>query len=310
MELHDSGCERPTPVAGRVSPGTSVRGDGSGAYTRDDRGRCPLMADSDDLGTDDLDVTVSDDELVIEATIDRPERRNALGEAVMTGLHDVLEAADEGPARVVVLRGSGGTFCSGGDMSEFPIGQGAQDYREGFGALSGLVERLQTTDALTVAAVDGHCLAGGLGLAAACEFVVASERASFGTPEVEIGLFPAQAMAPIMRTVTEKAGLELLFTGKRIDAAEAHRIGLVTEVHTAEAFDEELDALIDTLAANSPVLIAMGKEAYYEQREMEFGSALAYLKEMIALIAMSDETEEGIDAFLTDREPEWRGRES
>ena len=267
------------------------------------------MTDAEALSNEALTVRVSDDELVIEATIDRPERRNALGEAVMTGLHGVLVAADDGPARVVVIRGSGGTFCSGGDMSEFPIGQGAQDYREGFGALSGLVERLQATDALTVAAVEGHCLAGGLGLATACEFVVASEDATFGTPEVEIGLFPAQAMAPIMRTVTEKAGLKLLFSGERIDAVEAHRIGLVTDVHPSETFDEELEALLDTLAANSPVLIAMGKEAYYAQRGMEFGAALSYLKEMIALIAMSDETEEGIDAFLTDREPEWRGRE-
>lgn len=266
------------------------------------------MADPETLSNDDLAVDVGDDGLVIRATIDRPEQRNALNEAVIVGLIDVLEAADEGPARVVVIRGAEGTFCSGADVTGFPLGQGAQAYRESFGALSGLIERMHGTDALTVAAVEGYCLAGGLGLASACEFVLATEDAKFGTPEVDIGLFPAQAMAPIMRTVTEKAGLELLFTGERIDAAEAHEMGLLTDVVAPDRFDEALDDLVDTLAGNSPVMISMGKEAYYSQRDMDFGAALSYLKEMIALIAMSEDTEEGIDAFLTDREPEWRGR--
>ena len=260
------------------------------------------------LSNDDLAVTVSDDDLVVRATIDRPEQRNALGESVIRGLHDVLEAADDGDQRVVVIRGAEGTFCSGGDMTEFPIGQGTQAYRENFGALAGLIEKMHETDALTVAAVEGYCLAGGLGLASACEFVIASEAAEFGTPEVEVGLFPAQAMAPIARAGSEKAVLDLLFTGKRIDADRAREIGLVTDTVPADEFDEELDDRIDTLAANSPVLIAMGKEAYYEQRDIGFGEALSYLKEMITLIAMSDETEEGINAFLTDSEPDWRGR--
>lgn len=266
------------------------------------------MTDAETLSNEDLSVDVSDDGYVVHATIDRPDQRNALGESVFRGLHDVLTAADEGDARVVVIRGAGGTFCSGGDMTEFPIGQGTQAYRESFSALSELVQTMHATDALTVAAVEGYCLAGGLGLASACEFVVASEDAEFGTPEVEVGLFPAQAMAPIARAGSEKAVLELLFTGEHVTATEAAEMGLVTRVVDPADFETELDDLVDTLAANSPVLIAMGKEAYYEQRQMGFESALAYLKEMITLIAMSEETEEGIEAFLTDREPEWRGR--
>jgi len=266
------------------------------------------MTSEDALSNEDLAVSVSDDELVVRATIDRPEQRNALNEGVIRGLLDVLEAADAGDQRVVVIRGAEGTFCSGGDMTEFPIGQGTQAYRENFGALSVLIEQLHDTDALTVAAVEGYCLAGGLGLASACEFVLAGADAKFGTPEVEVGLFPAQAMAPVARAGSEKAVLELLFTGKRIDAAKAKEVGLVTDVVDSEEFDDELDELVDTLAANSPVLISMGKEAYYEQRDMHFGEALAYLKEIITLVAMSEETEEGINAFLTDTEPEWRGR--
>ncbi len=276
------------------------------------------MVDADSLSSDDLLVEASADDLVVRATIDRPERRNALNDEVIRGLEDVLSAADSGPTRVVVIRGSGGTFCSGGDLQEFPIGQGTQAYRESFGGLSGLIERMYATDALTVAAVEGHCLAGGLGLATACEFVLASADAEFGTPEVDVGLFPAQAMAPITRAASEKAALKLLFTGERVGAEEALEMGLVTDVvgleagadadPDADAFDEALEDLVDTLASNSPALISMGKEAYYEQREMPFGAALSYLKEMIAMIAMSEDTEEGIDAFLTDREPEWRGR--
>jgi enoyl-CoA hydratase/carnithine racemase len=269
-----------------------------------------FMTDRPMAGNADLDITVSDDELVVWATIDRPEERNALNENVIQGLQGVLAAADDGPARVVVIRGTGGTFCSGGDLKSMAssIGQGSQAYREGFAGLSNLMERMVETGALTVAAVEGYCLAGGMGLAGACDMILATEDATFGTPEVDIGLFPAQALVPIMRTVTEKRGLKLLFTGEHIDAEEAHDIGFTTDVVPAEDFETELDGLVDDLATSSPVMIEMGKEAYYTQRDMDFGEALSYMREMIALIAMSEDTEEGINAFLMDEEPEWSGR--
>jgi enoyl-CoA hydratase/carnithine racemase len=261
-------------------------------------------------GNADLDVRESDDELVVRATIDRPDERNALNENVMQGLLDVLAAADSGPTRVVVIRGAGGTFCSGGDLKSMAanFGEGPQAYREGFSGLSNLMERMVDTGALVVAAVEGYCLAGGMGLAAACDLVLASEEATFGMPEVDIGLFPAQALVPIMRTVTEKRGLKLLFTGEHIDAASAHEMGLTTDVVPKAEFETELDDLVDDLASSSPVMIEMGKEAYYTQRDMGFGEALSYMREMIALIAMSEDTEEGINAFLMDEDPDWSGR--
>lgn len=261
-------------------------------------------------GNADLDVAVSDDELVICATIDRPDERNAMNENVIEGLSDVLAAADEGPARVVVIRGAEGTFCSGGDLKSMAanFGQGPQAYRDGFSGLSNLMAQMVETGALVVAAVEGYCLAGGMGLAAACDMILASEGAIFGTPEVDIGLFPAQALVPIMRTVTEKQGLKLLFTGEHIDAAKAHDIGFTTDVVPAEDFDNELETLVDDLASSSPVMIDMGKEAYYAQRDMGFAEALSHMREVIALIAMSEDTEEGINAFLMDEEPEWSGR--
>jgi len=263
-----------------------------------------------DLGNDDLAVEVSDDELVIRATIDRPEKRNALNANVLGGLEAVCDAVDEGPARVIVIRGAGGTFCSGGDLTGMDAGEGggSQARRGATSGLAELVERMTGTDALTVAAVEGYCLAGGLGLAAGCEFVVADSEATFGTPEVNVGLFPAQAMAPIMRAVQEKRGLKLLFTGEFVDAQEAYDMGVVTDVAPEGAFDETLDDLVDELAANSPVMVSMGKEAYYEQRDMDFETALSYLKEMFALITMSEDAEEGIAAFAEDRDPDWKSR--
>jgi len=264
--------------------------------------------DTDTPSSDDLRLDASDDGLVVRATIDRPDQRNALNEAVIGGLLDALDAADDADVRMFVIRGAGGTFCSGGDLSAMPIGQGAQAYRENFSGLARLLKRMEAASVITVAAVEGYCLAGGCGLAAACEFVVADADAQFGTPEVRVGLFPAQAMAPITRAVGEKQALKLMFTGERIDADEAHRIGLVTTVADEGAFEETVDDTIAAVAKNGPVMLSMGKEAYYAQRDMGYGEALDYLKEVIALLALSEDTEEGIDAFLTDRDPEWRGR--
>ena len=161
-----------------------------------------MPADAD-LGNDDLRVVESDDGLVVRATIDRAEKRNALNDAVLDGLADTLDYADGSSARVVVLRGAGGNFCAGGDLESMAgsFGRGAQAFREGLGTHAGLMERMVDTGALVVAAVEGYCLAGGMGLAASCDVILASEDATFGTPEVDVGLLPAQAMVPIMRTV-------------------------------------------------------------------------------------------------------------
>ncbi len=259
---------------------------------------------------DDLTVAVSDDEVVVRATIDRPEERNALNESVIEGLSDVLAAANAGPARVVVIRGAGGTFCSGGDLESMAshVGGGPQAYREGFAGLADLMEQLIDTSALVVAAVEGYCLAGGMGLAAACDIIVASEDATFGTPEVDVGLFPAQALVPIVQTVHEKRALKLLFTGEQIDAETAHEIGFTSEVVPGREFESELDELVEELAASSPVMIEMGKRSFYAQRDMGFHEALSYMREIIALVAMSEDTEEGINAFLMNEQPDWKQR--
>ena len=268
------------------------------------------MVDVSELSNEDLDVAVSDDELVIRATIDRPDQQNALNANVIQGLLDAFAVADETDVRVVVVRGAGGTFCAGGDINSMAsaIGQGSQAYREGFSGMKSLVEAAVDTGALTVAAVEGYCLAGGMGLAAACDVIVAADDATFGTPEVEIGIFPAQALVPIMRTVNEKQALKLLFTGEHIDADRAHDIGFTTDVVPADEFDERLDGIVDDLVTPSSFMIEIGKESFYNQREMNFSEALEYMREMVTLLAMSDDAEEGFDGYLTNAEPDWKGR--
>ena len=258
------------------------------------------MATSDELGNEDLEVTVADDDLVVRATIDREEDRNALNGNVIGGLLDTFAYADESETRVVVIRGAGGSFCAGGDIKSMAgaIGQGSQAYREGFAGMKQLVE----------AAVEGYCLAGGMGLAGACDIVLASDGATFGTPEVDIGIFPAQALVPIIRTVNEKQAFKYLFTGEQFDAATAHDIGFTTDVVAAAEFEAELDALVDDLATPSSFMIEIGKESFYNQREMGFSEALDYMREMVTLLAMSDDAEEGFNSFLTEEVPDWKGR--
>lgn len=269
-----------------------------------------MPVSDEELSNDDLDVTISEDELVARATIDRPDTHNALNDAVLDGLMDTMDATQESDLRVVVIRGAEGTFCSGGDLQGMDEAEERTmtERRADSSGLADLFEHMVAADALTVAAVEGYCLAGGCGLAAGCDFVLAADDAEFGTPEVNVGMFPMQAMAAIMPAVKEKKGLKLMFTGEHISAEEAEDIGLVTDVLDSENYDVELDDYVDQLAGNSPVMISMGKEAYYTQRDMTFDQAYTYLKEMLVLLMESEDHEEGVRAFVEDREPEWKAR--
>jgi enoyl-CoA hydratase/carnithine racemase len=258
----------------------------------------------------DLAVEASDDGVVIEATIDRADRRNALNDNVLDSLMEVMDIADAGPTRVVVIRGSEENFSAGGDLKDMnEEGDDSVELRrENSGKLSELFDKMVSTSALTVAAVEGNCLAGGCGLAAGCEFILAADDATFGAPEIEVGMFPMQAMAAIMRAVNEKHGLEMLFTGDTISASEAKEIGLATQVFERDSYDEELQSYIDDLAASSPTAISLGKEAYYHQRDLPFDHAHRYLKEMLVLVKEGDDKDEGIAAFLENRKPAWKQR--
>ena len=270
-----------------------------------------MSLDAQELSNEDFAVSASENGAVLRATLNRPDKGNSMNENVMVGLNAVLDAADsEDDVRLVVLRGADGKFCSGGDLSEMSqlIDASAQEYREHMSSISEVMGKMRDTDALVVVAVEGYCLAGGMGIAASADFVVATDDATFGTPEMDSGLFPMQVMAPIMRAVGEKKGMWMLFTGEKIGAKEAERIGLLSQVYDTDSFDDELDALVDTLVNSSPTAISMGKEAYYSHLDMEFDDQLAYLKEMFALLTMSDDTREGMEARMMDNDPDWKIR--
>jgi enoyl-CoA hydratase len=160
----------------------------------------------------------------------------------------------------------------------------------------------------TICAANGHVLAGALGLALACDLIVAKEGATFGTPEINVGVFPFMIMALIYRNVGRKKTNELLLLGERIDAAEAQRIGIVNRVAPAEEFDAAVAEWAQKLAKKSPVLMKLGKDAIHRQQDLAFADALEFLRSQLTIAFSTEDIQEGVKAFFEKREPEWKGR--
>jgi len=159
-----------------------------------------------------------------------------------------------------------------------------------------------------VCAARGHCLAGALGLALACDLVVASEEATFGTPEINVGVFPFMIMALIFRNVPRKKAAELLLLGERIDAREAERLGIVNRVVPAAEFDAAVADWAARLAAKSPLLMRLGKDAMFRAQDMAFDDALEFLRSQLTIAFSTEDIQEGVQAFFDKREPKWKGR--
>ena len=243
--------------------------------------------------------------------IDREARRNALDRATLDELEAAVDAAAADPdVRVIVLRGTGDkAFSAGADLEELLAHRTIDDRRRHFDGVARVILALHRAPQPVIARVQGFALAGGCGVAVAADFTIAAESAVFGLPEIGIGLLPMVVSAPILRaTGSRKAVLDLVLTGRRVGAAEAHALGLVTRVVPDARIDEEVASLAGQLAALSPAALRLGKEAVYTMSEMEYGAALRYLREMIVLAAMTEDAKEGIRAFFEKRKPEWSGR--
>jgi enoyl-CoA hydratase/carnithine racemase len=260
---------------------------------------------------------------VARVTINRPEARNALSQEVMEGLLDAFDRAAADPAaRVLVLTGAGDkAFCAGGDLGGRAFAKSDDSEGQAPRAMRGFLERHQDRRTFAdlfrrmnrlgvpiVARVRGHCLAGGFGLALGCDLVVASDDSSFGTPEVKRGLMPMMIMATIFRNVGRKKGMELLLTGDRISAAEAERLGLINYAVPAAELDAKVDELAGKIAAMSPAIVKLGRDAFYAMSDMGFDQALEYLQTMLTVNLGSEDAIEGVRAFLEKREPVWKGR--
>lgn len=252
-------------------------------------------------------VLVKHEDAVAHVTMNRPDRRNALSLAHMEELVDCFKAiGQKHEAQAVILGGNGPGFCAGHDLSEM-IGRDPQFYRRLFDVCCELMETVQSIPQPVIAKVHGVATAAGCQLVATCDLVVAAEEARFATPGVKIGLFCSTPMVALSRAVGQKKAMEMLLTGDFISAGEAHAEGLVNKVVSAERLEEETKALAAKIVEASPLVVGVGKKAFYRQLEMPTDQAYAYTKEVMSFNATFADAQEGMCAFLEKREPEWKG---
>jgi enoyl-CoA hydratase/carnithine racemase len=247
---------------------------------------------------------------VATIALDHPETRNALSDAMLDELLAAFaQARGDAAVRCVVLASTHATvFSSGGDLDGFTADVALVQRHAANDRFPRLFELMGRLGKPIVCAAGGHVLAGGLGLALACDLVVASDRATFGTPEINVGLFPFMIAALVTRNIGRKKMHELLLLGGRIDAAEAQAIGIVNRVVAADALDGAVAEWAQALAAKSPLVVKLGKDALYAQQDMSFGEALEYQRAQLALALSTQDVREGVAAFMQRREPTWTGR--
>lgn len=253
-------------------------------------------------------LTISITPPVATITLNRPSRRNALSLDMM---HELIASLDElggnAEVRAVILAAAGPAFCSGHDLSEM-IGQDIAAYRRIFDVCTELMTRVKSVAQPVIAQVQGVATAAGCQLVAACDLAVASENASFATPGVRIGLFCTTPMVELSRAVGRKRALEMLLTGRMIDARTACEWGLVNRVVPADQLAEATRQLACEIAAASPFTVALGKQAYYAQIDLDQPKAYAYAKEVMSMNALAADAQEGMSAFLEKRRPCWVGK--
>ena len=246
---------------------------------------------------------------VLRLTLNRPDARNALSAALMSELLDALaRAATDAQARVVVIAGAGPAFCAGHDLREIRADQRRETYERVFALCSELMLAIVRLPKPVIAEVHGVATAAGCQLVATCDLAVAAEDARFATPGVNIGLFCSTPMVALTRAVGRKAAMEMLLTGKRIDADTAQAIGLVNRVVPHERLRDAVDGLAREIAGKSALTVAIGKEAFYRQAELDLAAAYRYAAEVMTTNMLARDAGEGIDAFLAKRAPVWHDR--
>ncbi len=246
---------------------------------------------------------------VLTLTMNRPERRNALNTELVEALRDAFVASrTDDDVRVIVLTGAGDkAFCSGADLDPMAAAAGPYAMHRGRRAFVELL-RAMRDGVPTIAKVGSHALAGGLGLVASCDLAVAADDATFGTPELRVGLFPMMIMAVIRRSLGRKHALELLMTGDRFSAADAVRMGLINRAVPRADLDAEVAKLAATLAGHSPAVMELGRDAFYAMEDMPLDAALDFLCDRLTVNTLTEDAAEGVMAFLGKRAPEWKGR--
>lgn len=241
-------------------------------------------------------------------TLNRPDRRNALSLDLMLELIDCLhEIGVDTGIRAVILAAAGKVFSSGHDLSEM-LGRTVNDYRRIFDVCTELMAKIQSIPQPVIAEVQGIATAAGCQLVATCDLAIASEQAQFATPGVKIGLFCTTPMVALSRAVGRKRAMEMLLTGKLVDATTAAEWGLVNRVVPADQLESETRRLACQIAEASGFTVALGKQAYYTQIDLDQPKAYAYAKEVMAMNSLAHDAQEGMSAFLEKRVACWTGK--
>jgi enoyl-CoA hydratase/carnithine racemase len=256
-------------------------------------------------------VRVARDGAALTITLDNQPRRNAIG---ATMINEVLWALSDARAddsvRAIVLTGAGKAFCSGGDFTSASDAPTLPPFpgREGNGDFSDLLLALVGSDKPVIARVNGDAMGGGLGLVAASTFAIASTEARFGTPEIDLGIFPMMIMAVLARHVPRRRLLEMMLLGQRFGADEAARLGIVNRAVPFEQLDGEVKSLADALGSKSASTMRLGLQAFAKQDDLDLEAALPLLRDALAGVLGTDDAREGLMAFLEKRSPKWTGK--
>ncbi len=246
---------------------------------------------------------------IATVTLNRPEQRNPLS---ATMLRDVASALlwcrDEPEVRVVVLTGAGRVFCAGADLTSFDGHPSSLDKfrsRDLFVELFALMAELGKP---IVGRINGHALAGGFGLACSCDILVAVDTATFGTPEINVGIWPMMIQAILSRSVPRHVLLEMEMLGDRWTAAQLQSVGVINRVVSHEQLDSTVAEIAEALSKKSPVAMQLGRNSFYRQQDMAFRAAMHYLHGQFLLVSDTEDAREGIQAFFEKREPDFKGR--
>lgn len=246
---------------------------------------------------------------VATITVDDPGRANALSNEAFNDLAEAVRSAGSDDAvRVIVITGAGDrAFSAGGDLAGGFVDEPIAGHAER-GALAALIREMRRCPTPIVARVNGHALGGGLGVVAACDIAIAADDATFGTPEISVGLWPMMITAALRPLVPRRPLLEMMLTGRRVGAEEAAQFGIISRAVPRDDLDQAMLETVDALTSQSPAVLALGKAAFYAVEDMDLDTALDHLHIGLTAVASTEDAQEGVAAFLNKRDPQWRGR--
>jgi enoyl-CoA hydratase/carnithine racemase len=246
---------------------------------------------------------------VATITLNKPEQRNPLSATMLRDLASAFSWCRQEPeVRVVVLTGAGRVFCAGADLTSFDGNMTELDRYQSRELFVDLFVLMAELGKPIVGRINGHALAGGLGLACSCDILVAVDTATFGTPEINVGIWPMMIQAVLSRSIPRKVLLEMEMLGDRWTAIQLQSLGVINRVVTHEQLDNTVNEIAEQLAKKSPVAMKLGRDSFYRQQDMDFRAAFHYLHGQFLLVSQTEDSKEGITAFFEKREPDFKGR--